>query len=156
MLFFFACQLGLVCLGWDVDTSLFLRTVASLETLNGQNRWEPGLEHCLCVLEVLTIAGLDGWGVSLILRWLIVVHCFQMLHVLLRSLCCFRNCMHHVRHRVATQCIMSLLPFYKHTQKKRKFTCYERLDVVQDKRFITYGIRTGSTCDLGSLQLSLI
>jgi hypothetical protein len=45
------------CLGWDVDTSLFLRTVASPETLNGQNRWEPGLERCLCVLEVLTIAG---------------------------------------------------------------------------------------------------
>jgi hypothetical protein len=44
-------------LGWDVDTSMFLRTVASPETLNGQNRWEPGLERCLCVLEVLTIAG---------------------------------------------------------------------------------------------------
>jgi hypothetical protein len=26
------------------------------DTLNGLNRWEPGLEHCLCVLEVLTIA----------------------------------------------------------------------------------------------------
>jgi hypothetical protein len=45
------------CVEWDVDASLFLRTVASPETLNGQNRWEPGLEHCLCVLEVLTIAG---------------------------------------------------------------------------------------------------
>jgi hypothetical protein len=44
----------------DVDTSLFLRTVANLETLNGQNRWEPGLEHCLCVLEVLTLQGRMG------------------------------------------------------------------------------------------------
>jgi hypothetical protein len=45
------------CVGWDVDTSMFLRTVTSPETLNGSNRREPGLERCLCVLEVLTIAG---------------------------------------------------------------------------------------------------
>jgi len=45
------------CVGRDVDTSMFLRTVASPKTLNGLNRWEPGLERCLCVLEVLTIAG---------------------------------------------------------------------------------------------------
>jgi hypothetical protein len=57
MLSFSLVGLDLFVLGWDVDTSLFLRTVASPETLNGQNRWEPGLERCLCVLEVLTIAG---------------------------------------------------------------------------------------------------
>jgi hypothetical protein len=46
-----------VSVGRVVDTSMFLRTVASPETLNGYNRWKPGLERCLCVLEVLTIAG---------------------------------------------------------------------------------------------------
>ena len=48
---------GLACVGRDVDTSLFLITVTNLETLNGQNRWEPSLERCLCVLEVLTFVG---------------------------------------------------------------------------------------------------
>jgi hypothetical protein len=42
-------------LGGDVDTSLFLRVIASPETLNGQNQLDPGLERCLCVLEVLTM-----------------------------------------------------------------------------------------------------
>jgi hypothetical protein len=45
---------------WDVDTSLFLRTVAIPETLNGENQWEPGLERCLCVVEVLTLQGKNG------------------------------------------------------------------------------------------------
>jgi hypothetical protein len=46
------------CLWWDwgnLDTSLFLRIVASPETLNGQDRWKPCLECFLCVLEVLTM-----------------------------------------------------------------------------------------------------
>jgi hypothetical protein len=31
---------------WELDTSLFLRTVASPETLSGQNQsMNPGLEH---------------------------------------------------------------------------------------------------------------
>jgi hypothetical protein len=48
-------RLGLACVGRDVDTSLFLRKVSNLETLNGQNRWEPGFEHCLCVLDILIL-----------------------------------------------------------------------------------------------------
>jgi hypothetical protein len=54
---FYLSRRCLACVGWDVDTSLFLRTIVNLETLNGQNRWEPGLERCLCVLEVLTLQG---------------------------------------------------------------------------------------------------
>ena len=53
-------RLGLACVGRDVDTSLFLRKVSNLETLNVQNRWEPGFEHCLGVLEVLTLQGRMG------------------------------------------------------------------------------------------------
>jgi len=55
VLYLSRCDIARV--GQDADSSLFLRKIASLETLNGQNRWEPRLEHCLCVLEVLTIAG---------------------------------------------------------------------------------------------------
>jgi hypothetical protein len=53
---------------------------------------------------------------------LIVVLCFWMLDVRLRSLCCGRSCMHHVRRHVATQSRMSLLPLYTraHTKKKKK------------------------------------
>jgi hypothetical protein len=57
---FYLIRLGLACVGRDVDTFLFLRIVTSLETLNGQNRWEPRLEHCLCVLELLTLQGRTG------------------------------------------------------------------------------------------------
>jgi hypothetical protein len=60
---------------------------------------------------------------------LIVVLFFQMLDVRLRSLCCCRRCMHHVRRRVATQSIMSLLPLYTRTHKKKNCTCYERFVV---------------------------
>jgi hypothetical protein len=64
-----------------------------------------------------------------------------MLDVLLRSLCCCRSCMRHVRRRVATQSIMSLLPLYTCTHKKKKIcTCYERLVVVTkwEVRYIWY------------------
>jgi hypothetical protein len=45
---------------------------------------------------------------------------------------------------------------FLHTHKKKKnCTCYVRL-VVVTMRFVTYGIRAGSTRDLGSLRLSLI
>jgi hypothetical protein len=68
---------------------------------------------------------------------LIVVHCFQLIDVLLRSLCCCCvSCMHHVRRHVVTLSIMSLLPFYTRTHKKKKFTCYERLVVVLNKRLL--------------------
>jgi hypothetical protein len=60
MLSFNLSRSCLACVGRDVDTSLFFRTVASLETLIGQNRWEPGLKHCLCVLKVLTLQGRMG------------------------------------------------------------------------------------------------
>jgi hypothetical protein len=50
-------RLGLACVVRDVDTSLFLRKVSNLETLNGQNRWEPWFEHCLCVLRILILKG---------------------------------------------------------------------------------------------------
>jgi hypothetical protein len=54
---FLAYLVGLDYVERDVDISLFLKTDAIPETLNGQNQWEPGLEHCLCFLEVLSIAG---------------------------------------------------------------------------------------------------
>jgi hypothetical protein len=31
----FRCSWSVSCVGWDVDTSMFIRTVASPETLNG-------------------------------------------------------------------------------------------------------------------------
>jgi hypothetical protein len=60
---------------------------------------------------------------SYFFHWLIVIHCFQMLDVLLRSLCCcFLSCMCHVHRHVGTLSIMSLLPFYTctHTHNKKK------------------------------------
>jgi hypothetical protein len=74
-----------------------------------------------------------------------------------RSLCCCCvSCMHCVRRRVAMLSIMSLLPSYTHTHKKKKklvkgaFCCTSKWEVV------TCGIRAGSTRDLGSLRISLI
>jgi hypothetical protein len=71
----------------------------------------------------------------------------QMLDVHLRSLCCCRSCMRHVRRRVATQSIMYLLPLYTRTHKKKKknCTCYKRLM----RRFVTYGIRAKFNPRLG-------
>jgi hypothetical protein len=68
-----------------------------------------------------------------------------------RSLCCCCvSCMHHVRRRVAMLSIMSLLPSYTHTQKKKKnCTCYVRLVVVTNGRFVTYGIRARFNPRLG-------
>jgi hypothetical protein len=43
--------------GRVVDTSMILRTVVSPETSMVKIDGNPGLERCLCVLEVLTIAG---------------------------------------------------------------------------------------------------
>jgi hypothetical protein len=57
---FFLSRHDLASDGRDVDTSLLLIIVTNLETLNGQNRWEPRIEHCLCVLEVLTLQGRMG------------------------------------------------------------------------------------------------
>jgi hypothetical protein len=62
-----------------------------------------------------------------------------------------------IRRHVATQSIMSCYPCtHAHTQKKKKknCTCYKRF-VVVTRRIVTYGIRAGSTRDLGSLRLSL-
>jgi hypothetical protein len=60
------------------------------------------------------------------------------------------HCMCHVRRRVATQSRMYLLSLYTrtHTKKKKNCTCYKRF-VVVTRRFVTYGIRAGSTRDLG-------
>jgi hypothetical protein len=46
---------------------------------------------------------------------------------------------------------------HTHTKKKKKknCTCYKRFVVVTNGRFVTYGIRAGSTHDLGSLRISL-
>jgi hypothetical protein len=43
---------------------------------------------------------------------------------------------------------------HTHTKKKKKLHLFKRLIVVT-RRFVTYGIRAGSTRDLGSLRLSL-
>jgi hypothetical protein len=62
-----------------------------------------------------------------------------------------------IRRHVAAQSIMSCYPCtHAHTQKKKKkiCTCYKRF-VVVTRRIVTYGIRAGSTRDLGSLRLSL-
>jgi hypothetical protein len=83
----------------------------------------------------------------------------QLLVVRLMSSCCVHRGLRLVRRRVATQSRMCLFPLYMraHTFKKKKkknCTCYMRF-VIVTRRNVTYGIRAGSTRDLGSLRLSL-
>jgi hypothetical protein len=53
-------------------------------------------------------------------------------------------------HHVAAQGIMSCYPCTHAQTQKKNCTCYEKFFGVT-RRFITYGIRVGSTHDLGSL-----
>jgi hypothetical protein len=86
---------------------------------------------------------------------LIVVHYWQMLMCILDlyvdiAVACVMICRH-----VVAQSIMSCYPCtHAHTKKKKNCTCYKRF-VVVTRRIVTYGIRAGSTRDLGSLWISL-
>ena len=74
---------------------------------------------------------------SYFFRQLIVVHCFQMLDVHLRSLCCFRSFMCHVHRHIVTQCIMSLLPLYTRTHKTNFVLVMWGLLLWRNRRFVT-------------------